>query len=275
MYLRGRYEWNKRTETSVKQAIRYFEQAIEIDASYSLAYAGIADCYIILGSWEFFPPRDAYPKAKKAAERALELDDSLAEAHTSLAWIHHPYDGDRGEAEQEFQRAIELNPSYATAHQWYGRFLINLGKFAQAKLEYEHAEQLDPLSLIIVTQAGEPYYFGCEYDKAIEQYHKALQLDENFWPAHINLGIVWEQKRAFLQAIAELQSAVKLSSGSTKATAALAHAYAVSGNTSQALYIADQLKASSSSRFVSSYEFALIFSGLGKNRSLPMARTIT
>ena len=263
LYLKGRYEWNKRTETTVKQAIRYFEQAIDTDPAYALAYAGLADSYLILGTWEFLPPRDAYPKAKEAAEKALELDDSLAEAHTSLAWIHQVYDWDWTAAEREFKRAIELNPNYATGHQWYGIFLTNRGQFAEAKLELERAEQLDPLSLIIVTETGEPYYFGREYDKAVEHYRKAVQLDENFWPAHFFLGIALEQKSDFVYAISELQTAVKLSSGSTEATAALAHAYAVSGNTSQAVTVVDQLKTLSSSKFVSAYDFAVIFAGLG------------
>jgi eukaryotic-like serine/threonine-protein kinase len=263
LYLKGRYEWNKRTEAGVRLAIRYFEQAIESDPTYALAYAGLADSYGMLGSWGFLPPRGAYPKAKEAAEKALELDDSLAEAHTSLALIHEVYDWEWRSAEQEFKRALELNPNYATGHQWHGIFLINRGQFAEAKAELARAEQLDPLSLIIVTEAGEPYYFAREYDKAIERYRRALQLDENFWPAHLFLGVALEEKRDFTQAVSELQAAVKLSGGSTQATAALAHAYAVSGNTSEALGIADRLKRLSTSKFVSSCEFAMIYSGLG------------
>jgi tetratricopeptide (TPR) repeat protein len=265
LYLKGRYEWNKRTEASVRMAIRYSEQAIETDPTFALAYAGLADSYGMLGTWEFLPPRDAYPKAKKAAEKALELDDSLPEAHTSLAFIHEVYDWEWSGAEQEFKRALELNPNYATGHQWHGLFLTNRGRFAEAEAELALAEQLDPLSLIIVTEAGEPYYFGREYDKAIEHYRRALQLDENFWPAHFFLGIALEEKPDFVQAVSELQTAVKLSGGSTQSIAALAHAYAVSGNTSEALAIANRLKALSTSKFVSSFEFALIYSGL-RNR---------
>jgi serine/threonine protein kinase/Tfp pilus assembly protein PilF len=262
LYLKGRYEWNKRTEASVTQASRYFAQAIETDPVYALAYAGLADSYLILGTWEFLPPRDAYPKAKEAAEKALQLDGSLAEAHTTLAWTHHVYDWDWGGAEKEFQWALELNPNYATAHQWHGTFLINEGHFSEAKMELARAEQLDPLSLIIVTEAGEPYYCGREYDEAIEHYRRALQLDENFWPAHFFFGIALEEKGDFAQAISELQTAVKLSGGSTDATAALAHAYAVSGKSNEALAIVSELKKLSASKFVSSFDFALIYSGL-------------
>jgi tetratricopeptide (TPR) repeat protein len=247
----------------VKQAIRYFQQAIGIDPDYALAYAGVANGYVILGTWEFFPPRDSYPDAKEACRKALALDDSLAEAHTSLAWIHQVYDWDWAAAEREFRRALELNPNYATGHQWYAIFLTNRGQFAEAKAEFERAEQLDPLSLIIVTEAGEPYFYGREYDQAIAHYRKALQLDQDFWPAHYFLGIALEQEHDFQEAISELQTAVRLSSGSTGATAALAHAYASSGRVAEALSEAHRLQASSSTQFVSSFEFALIFSGLG------------
>jgi len=213
-YLKGRYEWNKRTEASVRQSIQYFEQAIETDPTYALAYAGLADSYDILGTYEFVPPREAYPKAKEAAEKALELDDSLAEAHTALAFVHNVYDWDWRRAEREFKRALELNSNYATGHHWYGAFLINRGQFAEAEAELERAEHLDPLSLIIVAEAGEPYYFSREYDKAIAHYQKALQLDENFWAAHFFLGMAFEQKHDFTQAVSELQAAVKLSGGS-------------------------------------------------------------
>ena len=213
-YLKGRYEWNKRTEASVRQSIQYFEQAIETDPTYALAYAGLADSYDILGTYEFVPPREAYPKAKEAAEKALELDDSLAEAHTALAFVHNVYDWDWRRAEREFKRALELNSNYATGHHWYGAFLITRGQFAEAEAELERAEHLDPLSLIIVAEAGEPYYFSREYDKAIAHYQKALQLDENFWAAHFFLGMAFEQKHDFTQAVSELQAAVKLSGGS-------------------------------------------------------------
>jgi Flp pilus assembly protein TadD len=193
------------------------------------------------------------------------LDDSLAEAHTSLALVHEVYDWDWRGAEQEFKRALELNPNYATGYQWHGTFLTNRGQFAEAEADLARAEQLDPLSLIIVTEAGEPYYCSREYDKAIEHYRRALQLDKKFWPARFFLGIALEEKRDFKQAVSELQAAVELSGGSTQATAALAHAYAVSGNTGEARAIADRLKTLSKSKFVSSFEFALIYSGL-RNR---------
>jgi tetratricopeptide (TPR) repeat protein len=214
----------------------------------------------------FATPREAYPKAKEAAEKALQLDNFLAEAHTSLAWIHFVYDWDWDRAERELKRGIELNPSNATGHHWYGMFLINKARLAEAKHELERAEQLDPLSLIIVTQAGLPYYYGREYDEAIRHYQKALQLDENFWPAHYFLGKSLAEKGEFRQAISELQVAVRLSGGSTLAMAVLANVCALAGRGSDALSIADKLIASSTSHFVSSFEIAYIYSGL-RNRT--------
>jgi tetratricopeptide (TPR) repeat protein len=157
LYLKGRYEWNKRTEAGVKQSIRYFDQATDTDPTYALAYAGLADSYIILGTWDFVAPLDAYPKAKESAEKALGLDQYLAEAHTSLAFLHQVYDADWDAADKEYQRAIQLNSGYATAHHWYGLFLINKGEFDVAKQELDRAEQLDPLSLIIVSQTGHSF----------------------------------------------------------------------------------------------------------------------
>jgi eukaryotic-like serine/threonine-protein kinase len=265
LYLKGRYEWNKRTEAGVKQSIRYFEQATDTDPTYAPAYAGLADSYIVLASWDFVPPLDAYPKAKESAEKALELDQYLAEAHTSLAFLHQVYDADWGAAEKEYQRAIQLNSGYATAHHWYGLFLVNKAEFDVAKRELDRAEQLDPLSLIIVSQTGHPFYFSRDYDKAVVRYRKAIEMDSSFWPAHMFLGLVLAQKKAFSEAIAEVETADQLSGGSAKAMGALGYVYAISDRAKEARVIARRLIELSRQKFVSSYDIAVIYIGLREN----------
>jgi len=265
LYLKGRYYWNKRSEERVREAIRYFEEAIAKDPTYARAYAGLADSYIILGSYEFVAPNDAYPKAKAAAQRALELDDTVAEAHTSLAWVRSVYDWDSHEAEKQFKRALELNPNYATAHHWYGLFLTNGARFEEAMREMNRAQDLDPLSLIITTQAGEPFYLSRRFGRAIEQYRKALEMDANFWPAHQFLGLAYEGTGQLSSAISELQNALELSGGNTQLMAAIGHTFAVSGNTTEANRILNQLRELSTRRFVSTYGVALIYVGLKEN----------
>jgi serine/threonine-protein kinase len=186
-YLRGRFDWNKRTEQGMRESIEYFEQAIELDPSFAPAYVGLADGYITLVEWRFLPEKDGFPKAKEAAMKALEIDDSLGEAHASLASVKYGYDWDWEGAEKEFKRAIELSPNYATAHQWYGEFLTLMGRFDEGLKEIQWAQELDPLSLVMNMMEGWVYFFSREYDKGIAQCKRALELDPGFRPAQVYL----------------------------------------------------------------------------------------
>jgi len=203
LYLKGRYSWNKRNKAGMQQSISYYEQAIHSDPNFALAYAGLADSYNLLDDWGKTPPRDSFPKARAAAEKAIALDDSLAEAHVSLAMVHCAYDWDWSGAEVEFRRAIELNPNYATAHQWYGLLLASLGRFPEAEIEVRRAQQLEPLSPIINMAVAEVFTWERRYDDAIVEYKKILELDPTFDGAYGNLGEVYAAKGMYAEALAK------------------------------------------------------------------------
>jgi tetratricopeptide (TPR) repeat protein len=244
----------------LKVALAYFNQAIEEDQKYAQAYSGLADTYVLLGDWEYevLSPDEAFPKAKAAAIRALELDNTLSDAHTSLASLGM-FDWDWQSAGVEFRRAIELNPSYATAHQWYAWHLNLLGRKSEAIAEMRKAESLDPLSLIISADMADVLLVVRLYDESIQESRKTLEMDPNFAVAHFELGEAYAQKRMYSEAIAELQRAIALSGGSTTFTSNLAYAYAVSGRRNEALKIMNDLKTRSSRN---PSEIALIYVGL-------------
>ena len=263
LYLKGRYFWNKRTGDDLKKSIDYFQQAIAVDPNYALAYAGVADAYVWLPGYTAGTPRDCYPKAKAAATKALQLDDTLAEAHTTLALAIWLYDFDSAQAIREFQRAIELNPNYAIAHQQYGNnTLAALGRFDDAIVEGKRAVELDPLSLVINTDLGSDYYYARRYDEAIAQLRKTLEMDPGFYIAHLVLGQVLDAKGARDAAIVECQKARGLNDDPS-VLGVLARAYGLSGNKMEAEKILDQLKKLSQERYVSAYSFALTYLGLG------------
>jgi len=263
LYLKGRYFWNKRTGNDLKKSIDYFQQAIAVDPNYALAYAGVADAYVWLPGYTAGTPRDCYPKAKAAATKALQLDDTLAEAHTTLALAIWLYDFDSAQAIREFQRAIELNPNYAIAHQQYGNnTLAALGRFDDAIVEGKRAVELDPLSLVINTDLGSDYYYARRYDEAIAQLRKTLEMDPGFYIAHLVLGQVLDAKGARDAAIVECQKARGLNDDPS-VLGVLARAYGLSGNKMEAEKILDQLKKLSQERYVSAYSFALVYLGLG------------
>jgi len=264
LYLKGRHFWNKRTKESISKAIESFEKAIELDPNYALAYVGLADAYNMLGSYNLLPSNEAYPKAKAAALKALEIDDTLAEAYTSLAWVKYRFDWDWFGAEADFNWAIGLNPSYATAHQWYGALLRDMGRFEKARVEIERAQELNPLSLPINTSLGFLFYCERQYDQAIEQCKKAIQIDASFPWVHDVLGVSYLQKGDFEQAIKELQKAVKLSGSSPEYLADLGYGYARAGEKSEALKIFEELQEQSKHKYVPQYEMALIYAGLGQ-----------
>jgi len=265
LYLKGRFFWNKRTGNDLKKSIDYFQQAIAADPNYALAYAGIADAYVLLPGYSAGTPRDCYPKAKAAAKKALELDETLAEAHTTLAMAIWLYDFDSSQATREFQRAIELNPNYATAHHWFSLGLASLGRFDDAIAEGKRAVELDPLSLVINADLGADYYLARRYDEAIAQQRKTLEMDPGFYYAHFILGEALAAKGAFEQAIEEYRKAHALDDDPW-VLGLLGHAYASSGNKTEALKILDQLKELSTQRYVSAYSFTILYLGLGEKQ---------
>ncbi|MCI4352640.1 MAG: tetratricopeptide repeat protein [Thermoplasmata archaeon] len=263
LYLQGRFQWNLRTEASLHRAVGLFEQAIEKDRTFALAYSGIADAYAQIGWLEFSAPTETFPKARAAAEKALAIDDRLAEAHASLGFVRFLYERDWEAAGKEFERAISLNPGYPTAHQFYADYLKALGRFDEAVNEMKRAFELDPLSMAINTGFGHVLYLMRDYDGAIEQYRKALAIDPTFAPAHLWFGRPYLQKGLYDEAIAELRRAVELSGGSTISLAVLAHAYASASQEPEARKILAELMERSRHRYLPSYWIALIFTGLG------------
>jgi tetratricopeptide (TPR) repeat protein len=264
LYLKGLYYWNKRTEESLKKGSEYFQQAIDIDPNYALAYSGLADSASGLSWYGFVAPQKGLVIAKPAALKALEVDDTLAEAHASLLLLRYELDWDWPAAEAEFRRATGLNPRYANAHHWYADYLSAMGRHDEAVLEAKRAQELDPLSLIINTWLGRRFYLARQYDRAIEQCRKTIDMDPSFLPAHLHLGLGYEQKKMYKEAIAEFQTAISLSDGSPIYVAAVGHAYATEGRKSEALKVLDQLKELSKRRYVSAYWIAQIYAALGE-----------
>jgi TolB-like protein/DNA-binding winged helix-turn-helix (wHTH) protein/Flp pilus assembly protein TadD len=264
-YLKGRYFWNKRTADGLKVARAYFEQAIEVDPKYAQAYSGLADTYALLGDWQYavMTPKEAFPKAKSAAIKALELDSGLGEAHNSLAFCLDGFDWDFDAAGKEFQRAIELNPGYATAHHWYAWHLSLVGRNEEAILEMRKAESLDPLSLIINVDLAELLILAHSYDESMRQSKKAIEMDADFALAHNQLGQAYLQKHMNGEAVAELQKAVQLSDGSPTCLANLARAYAASGRKGEAEKILSDLKRRSNPNSSFVPEIATIYVALG------------
>jgi TolB-like protein/DNA-binding winged helix-turn-helix (wHTH) protein/Tfp pilus assembly protein PilF len=263
-YLKGRYFWNKRTGKDLQKAVEYFTQAIDRDPKYAQAYSGLADTYALLGDWEYgvLAPRDAFPRAKAAAIRALELDDSLGEAHTSLAFCLDGFDWDGKAADHEFRRAIELNQGYATAHHWYAWHLSLSGRNNDAIAEMKRAQSLDPLSLIINADLAELLLIAHLTDASIDQSRRTIELDANFPLAHTQLGLAYLQRAMHADAISELEKAVQLSAGSTTCTANLARAYAASGRRSEAVQLLDDLKKRSNATSSNAAEIAVVYAAL-------------
>jgi TolB-like protein/DNA-binding winged helix-turn-helix (wHTH) protein/Flp pilus assembly protein TadD len=264
-YLKGRYFWNKRTADSLKVALAYFNHAIDEDPKYAPAYSGLADTYALLADWEYgvMTPKEALPKAKAAAIKALELDSMLGEAHNSLAFCLDVFDWDLDSAGKEFRRAIELNPSYATAHQWYASHLIVLGRNDEAIAEMRKAESLDPLSLIISADLADFLVIAHSYDESIRESRKTIEMDPNFALAHNQLGQAYLQKQMDEEAVAELQKAVQLSGNSPTCTANLACAYVASGKRNEAEKLLSDLEKRSSSSYSHASEIAEIYVALG------------
>ena len=267
LYLKGRYCAEKRTKEGLQKGVEYFHQAIERDPSYALAYAGLADSYTLLGSGTYgaLPAQGAMADAKAMALRALAIDDALAEAHTSLAFVRFRFDWAWLDAEKGFEQALQLNPRYARAHHWYALFLAAMGRRGEAMGEIRQAQILDPLALTISTAVGRIWHFARQYDQAIEQFLKTLDLDPNFVSAHFDLGASYLQKSMFQEALTEFQTCVALSGGSLIYVAAVAEACARLGKRDEAYKILRQLEDASSEQYVSPSDLALIHMALGDN----------
>jgi len=261
-HLRGRQSWNTRTEVGITRAIGFFQKALEEDATFARAYAGLADCYSTLALLEFIPPNEAYPKAKEAVGRALSLDPMLAEAHTSLGLIRFQYDWDWKGAEEEFREAIRISPSYAPAHHFFADYLKAMGRFDEALAEIRKAQELDPLNLAINTGVGHVLYLSKQYDGAIDQYKKAVDLDPNFTLTHIWFGRPYLEKGMYDHAISELETAVRLSGEGTLALAMLGHGLASAGRKEDSEKILERLLERAKTRYVPSYWVAVVYNGL-------------
>ncbi|HEV2828419.1 MAG TPA: winged helix-turn-helix domain-containing protein [Pyrinomonadaceae bacterium] len=265
LYLKGRNAWNKRTREGMEQGIEYFQQAITADPNYAAAYAGLADCYNMQVIYGVHEPKEGFPKAKAAAVKALEIDETLAEAHTSLAFIKFRWDRDRVEAEREFLLAIKHKPTYAPAHQWYSSYLVALERFDEAIAEAKRTSELEPLSFTASSHLGWILYLSGRNDEAIAQCTRILSLDPTSFPARRYLGLAYEQKGMYRQAIDEFQKGLNVS-GSPLILALLGHAYAASGKTKEARQVIGDLhdlsESSEARRYVSPYTVAAIHAGL-------------
>ena len=262
LYLKGRFYWNKRTENGFQKAIESFNEAIEVDPDFALAYAGLADCYALLSNWGFLPPREGYTKAQAAATRAIALDEELAEAHTSLAFISVNYNWDFERAEREYKRAIELNPNYATAHHWYSLYLSQMGRSEEAIEEMKKALHVDPLSAIINSNLGYTYFLMRSYDLAMTQLNKTLDLVPNFGLAYQYLGLTFEQRKAFNESLDALQKATAEAPDYPAFRASLTRILAVSGDIGRADESMAKLENISKQRYVSPVDLAYIYAGM-------------
>jgi TolB-like protein/Flp pilus assembly protein TadD len=263
-YLKGRYHWNKRSREGYGKAVQYFQQAIAKDPTDAIAYAGLADCLTSLSLWSLVVPDEGCGKAQGLALQALEIDPGLAEAHASLAWATIWYEYDFLAAEREFERSIELNPRYATAHHWFGWFLGMMGRYEEAYTESKRAIRLDPHSSVIHFGLGFIYWCARRYDQATEQYEKALELDPNSAQAHWGLGVACLDKCVYERAIAAARKAVELSRGAPIVVASLGEAYVAAGYREEAQKILEHLRELSKQQYVTPYFVGRIYAALGK-----------
>jgi eukaryotic-like serine/threonine-protein kinase len=263
LYLKGRFVWNKRTGESLKQAIEFYKQAIDKDPNYALAYSGLAETYVLFSSYSVALAKDSMPQAKAAAQRALALDDSLAEAHTALAEYLNHYEFDRFGAEREFRRAVELNPNYATAHQWLGNHLTALKRFDEAIVELRRAEELDPLSPIIGSNLGDALLYARRHDEAVAHLKRVLSLNPDFAIAHFSLGSSYAAKGMYSEAIAEFRKYLEIDPDPT-GKGYLGLYLAKSGQRDEALKLLSELKQESTRRYVQSIALAYVYLGLGQ-----------
>jgi tetratricopeptide (TPR) repeat protein len=263
LYLKGRLLWNRRSDDALRHGLAYFELALERDPNYPLAHIGLADSYVLLGFYTALPPAEAFPRAKAAAETALRLDPTLGEAYPTLAYVKMYYEWDWAGAQRAFRQAIERNPGYATAHQWYGNCLAILGRFDESLASFQRAVELDPLSPIKNAALGWGYYFARHYPEAIAQQRRALEIDADLAVTHLWYGLSLEQTGAAGEAVARFSDAVRLLGRDPVGLSFLAHGLALAGRRAEAQEILDELLAMAERRYVSAYDIAVAFTGLG------------
>jgi tetratricopeptide (TPR) repeat protein len=265
LYLKGRHHWNRWTEEGFYKAIEYFQQAVEKDPGYALAYTGLADSYVLLGWNSYLRPKEAFPKGKVAAMGALRLDPDLGEAHMSLAGVLWLHDWQWQEAETEFKRSLTLNPAYPPANHWYAEYLMTMGRHEEVIARMKNSQELNPLSLIISVAIGWAYYMARRYDDAIEQLRRSVELDPNHPVSYWILGLLLRKMGRYEPAIAEGEKGVKLSGGSPLMSAALAQTLANAGKRKNAIRILDDLTKLTKQRYIAPYFFAGIYAGLGED----------
>lgn len=272
LYLQGRFFWNKRTTDDLKKAADFFSQAIARDPNFARAYAGLADSYLLLGSSEYvgMKPEDAIARAKAAANKAIELDETLGEAHASLGFLLYVYDFDWPQAEREFKRAVELSPNYTTARHWYGLFLIVMRRFDESEAQLKTALDLDPTSLIVNTDYGTVFYFSRRYDEAVAQYKKTLELESRYAVTHWQLARAYSQQKRYDEATAEIESAISIAGRSPVFLSLLGYLKGVSGKKSEASAILKELEDLSARQTVSPHNLMIVEIGLG-NREKALA----
>jgi serine/threonine protein kinase/tetratricopeptide (TPR) repeat protein len=266
LYLKGRYFWSRRMPEDLVKGIKFFREAIEIDPNYALAYVGVSDSYNLLASYGVLPPQQAFPKAKEAALKALEIDNTLGEAHTSLAAVKFFYEWDWPAAEREFKRAIELNPYYNTAHEWYADYLAATNKIEESIAEMKRAVEFEPLSVSSQTGIGRHLYYAKKFDEAIKYFHRALELDPYCFYAHAHLGQTYIMKSKYPEAITHFEQAVAITGGKEAGSlCGLGYAYGISGKKEAALKILEKLRSLANHMYVRPTYFAGIYIGLGDN----------
>lgn len=265
-YLYGRFYWNKRTGKDIKKSIDYFNKAIKIDPDFALAYAGLADSQVLMSSYGGMAPSESFPRAKAYALKALELDDSLAEAHTTLSYILFNYDWNFEESDRQMNRAIELNPNYATAYHWYGNgLLLATGRFDESIEAMKHARRLDPLSLIINADLGTSYLYALRLDEAIEQFQNTLDMDDNFFYAHLYLGRAYLLRGDYQKALDQLDVAAKLDEDDPRTLMLRSRVYSKMARRADAVRMLSEMKNKGERRYISNFDYALVYSGLGDN----------
>jgi TolB-like protein/Tfp pilus assembly protein PilF len=265
LYLQGRYFALKLTPPEIRRGIAFYQQAIDADPLYALAYAGIADAYRTLPITSDVPPNEAFPKAKIAAERALEIDSQLADAYIVRGWIASWYEWDWKNAEENLQKAVEMSPNNSEAHRAYAHFLSNLGRHAEAVEEIRRARELDPLSLIINALEGQMLFYAEREAEAIKRLNKTFEIDPNFWIAHINLAKIYIEQKRYDEAVAELQKAREFSGGNSEMVSLLGYALAKSARQAEAQKTVEELESAVNQRYIPPYNIALIYNGLGEN----------